>query len=274
MALSTSTMRGLIRYLPGTGKSKGAAVPRLIIHPGDTTPVYEPFYIRPTEVPSGTLAEGAIWFDDDNHTLAFFDGTDNVEVVKTTSTGDLTVSDDLNVGDDLNLTSTGAIITIGPAATDPVILTQSANTLTVASGDTIAVTTADKLTVGGTIVPATIYESFRVGPHATVTEYDLMIAHRAITVTGIQVVPSTLQGGALTATICKCTGTAAPANGTTPMHTANAIDLNAGAYTVQTISLTGTAADLTLAAGNRIGIDYSAALTAGHAVVTIAYKYV
>ncbi len=81
MALSTKTMRGLIRYLPGTGNSKGAAVPRLIVHPDDITPVYEPFYIRPTEVPSGTLAEGAIWFDDDNHTIAFFDGTENREVV-------------------------------------------------------------------------------------------------------------------------------------------------------------------------------------------------
>jgi hypothetical protein len=133
---------------------------------------------------------------------------------------------------------------------------------------------ADALTVNGVIVPAIQYAHFRVGPHATVTEYDLMIAERALTVVSISAVPSTLQGGALTATICKCTGTAAPANGTTPMHTANAINLNSGAYTVQTITLTATAADLTLAADERIGIDYSAALTAGHAVVTIGFKYV
>ncbi len=79
MALSTSTMRGLIRYLPGSTRG-GVAVPRLIVHPDDTTPVYEPFYIRPTEVPSGTLAEGAIWFDDDNHVPAFYNGTVNREV--------------------------------------------------------------------------------------------------------------------------------------------------------------------------------------------------
>ena len=92
-----------------------------------------------------------------------------------------------------------------------------------------------------------------------------------MTVTAISVVPSTLQGGALTATVCKATGTSAPANGTTPMHTANAINLNTGAYTVQNITLTATAADLTLAAGDRIGIDYSAAYTTGHAALTISY---
>lgn len=143
-----------------------------------------------------------------------------------------------------------------------------------ASPSTLAVADADGLTVNSVIVPAILYWHFRVGPHASVTEYDLAIAERALTVVSISAVPSTLQGGALTATICKCTGTSAPANGTTPMHTANAINLNTGAYTVQTVTLTATAADLTLAADERIGIDYSAALTAGHAVITIGYKYV
>jgi hypothetical protein len=133
---------------------------------------------------------------------------------------------------------------------------------------------ADGLTVGGVIVPTVMIASFRVGPHATVTEYDLMVAPRALTVTRIDVVPSTLQGGALTATVVKATGTATPVKTTTPMHTADSINLNTGAYTVQNVTLTATAADLTLAAGERIAIDYSAALTAGHAAVTISYKYV
>jgi len=116
--------------------------------------------------------------------------------------------------------------------------------------------------------------SFQLKPFATVTEYDLMIAPRALRVTAISVVPSTLQGGALTATIVKATGTATPANGTTPMHTANSINLNTGAYTVQNITLTSTTADLILAAGERIAIDFSAAYTAGHAALTISYIYV
>ena len=77
MAIGSNTLRGLTRYLPGTAR-QGGAVPKLVIYPDDVTPVYEPLYIRPTEVPSGTLAEGSIWFDDDNHTLAFYDGTENV----------------------------------------------------------------------------------------------------------------------------------------------------------------------------------------------------
>ena len=137
--------------------------------------------------------------------------------------------------------------------------------------DHLAISDADGLTVGGLIVPQRGYLAFQLKPFATVTEYDLFIAPRAMTVTAISVVPSTLQGSALTATVCKATGTSAPANGTTPMHTANAINLSTGAYTVQNITLTATAADLTLAAGDRIGIDYSAAYTTGHAALTISY---
>lgn len=67
-------MRGLIR------RKRSEAVGRLVVWPEDVTPVYEPFFIRPTEVPSGPLAEGSIWFDDDNHTIGFYNGTANREV--------------------------------------------------------------------------------------------------------------------------------------------------------------------------------------------------
>ena len=137
-----------------------------------------------------------------------------------------------------------------------------------------AITDADGLTVNGVIVPAILYWNFQLKPFATVTEYDLAVIKRAIQVVSIDCVPSTLQGGALTATVVKATGTSAPANGTTPLHTANAINLNTGAYTNQSITLTATAADLVFAAGDRLGIDYSAAYTAGHAALTIGFKYV
>lgn len=198
-------------------------VQRLVLDgdvPKGGTPKQPLLFINPTEPPSASTAaiEGAMYFDDDLHTLMVYNGTAWI-----------------NAGSSPN---------------------------------------ADGLTVNGVIVPAIQYAHFLIKPFATVTEYDLMIAKRAITVVSIDCVPSTLQGGALTATVCKVTGTAAPANGTTPMHTANAINLNANAYTVQSITLTSTVADLTLAAGERIGIDYSAAYTAGHAALTIGYKYV
>lgn len=116
--------------------------------------------------------------------------------------------------------------------------------------------------------------AFKLAPASTVTEYDLMVALRPFVVVGISVVPSTLQGGALTATVVKATGTSAPAKGTTPLHTADSINLNTGAYTVQAVTLTSTAADLVFATGDRLGIDYSAAYTTGHAALTISYVYV
>lgn len=130
---------------------------------------------------------------------------------------------------------------------------------------------------GAAWVPAggkTIYWNFKLYPAGTVTEYDLAVCKRAFKVVSIDIVPSTLQGGALTATICKATGTSAPANGTTPLHAANAINLNTGAYTNQSITLTATTADLVFAAGDRLGIDFSAAYSTGHAALTIGIQYV
>jgi hypothetical protein len=138
--------------------------------------------------------------------------------------------------------------------------------------DELHVASADKLTVNSVIVPQFVRMSFLLHPMATITEWDLWVADRAIQVTGISVVPSTLQGGALTATIVKAVSTATPVKTTTPMHTADSINLNTGAYTVQTITLTATTADLQLAAGNRLSIDLSAALTVGQACVSVTYK--
>ena len=157
---------------------------------------------------------------------------------------------------------------------DVTISRTAADVATVASGDTFAITTADKLTVNSIIVPTIQYWHFQIKPFATVTEYDLAVIKRAIQVVSIDIVPSTLQGSALTATIVKATGTATPANGTTPLHTANSINLNTGAYTNQSITLTATTADLIFASGDRLGIDFSAAYTAGHAALTIGVKYV
>lgn len=236
-----------------------------------------------------TLSNASLLLPSDSLDITF--GTTNpVHITKsantlTMATGDTLAMDVATVASTLGVTgvatfnnastvfaSNSADIKIG--TTNPVNLTFSANTLTAAAGDTFAVTDADKLKVGGVIVPAHVYESFTIRPHATITEYDLMIAHRAIQVIEIKMVPSTLQGGALTGTVVKATGTATPVKTTTPMIAADALDFNAGAYTVVTPALTATGADLILAAGERIGIDFSAALTAGLATITIAYKYV
>jgi len=105
--------------------------------------------------------------------------------------------------------------------------------------------------------------------HASKLIWNLAKVPYGMTVTAINVTVDTAQGGALTATLVKATGTAAPAAATTPLHIALAIDLNAAANTNQSIALTVTGADLVLAAGDRIALVLNAALTVGSALVTI-----
>jgi len=109
-------------------------------------------------------------------------------------------------------------------------------------------------------------------PHASLTEQNLFVARESLEVISIDVVPDLVQGGTLTGTIVKAVGTATPASGTTPMHSAAGINFNATAHTVQPITLTSTAADLQLVAGDRIALDLSAALTTGRAVATIRLR--
>ena len=109
--------------------------------------------------------------------------------------------------------------------------------------------------------------------HASKVVYGLFIAPEALTITGIQYVPDVAQGSALTATVSKAAGTATPAAGTTPLHSGT-INLNGTAYTVQTLTLTSTAADLTLAAGDRVAIILSGAMTTGSGNLTIRYTLV
>lgn len=246
---------------------------RIVVGDNGTAPVQAPLHIKATAEPTATPTKGDIYFDSTANALMQYTGS-AWEQVGSSPSDDLTIGDDLNVGDDLNLTSTGAVITIGPAATNPVILTHTADTLTVAASDTIAITTADKLTVGGVIVPQHFYINHSINPMATITEYDIFTCIDAFEVVAMRVVPSTLQGGAATATLVKASGTATPVKTTTPLHIADAIDLNAGAYTVQTITPTVTGADLIFAAGDRLSIDFSTAITVGKASVTIKCKRV
>lgn len=137
----------------------------------------------------------------------------------------------------------------------------------------LAVSGADGLTVGGIIIPQTeVLFSATIDLHASKVTYNLFVASEAWQVTDIDYTPDIAQGGALTATVVKAITTATPASATTPMHTANAINLNAVAHTVQPITLTATTADLQLAAGNRIGLVLSGAMTTGSGLLTIRGK--
>jgi len=130
-------------------------------------------------------------------------------------------------------------------------------------------------TIGGVIVPTgEVLVSYTVSLHATKVTYNLFVAREAWQITNIEYTPDIAQGGVLTATVVKAITTATPASATTPMHTAAGIDLNAAAHTVQPITLTVTTADVVLAAGNRIGLVLSGAMTVGSGLVTIRGKRV
>jgi hypothetical protein len=115
--------------------------------------------------------------------------------------------------------------------------------------------------------------SISIPAHASKLIYGVFIAPEALTITGVQYVPDVAQGGALTAVVSKATGTATPASGTTPLHSGT-INLNGTAYTVQTLTLTATTADLTLAAGERVAIILSGAMSTGSGCLTIRYTLV
>jgi hypothetical protein len=149
---------------------------------------------------------------------------------------------------------------------------QTADTVTVPTNKTLAITTADKLTVGAVIIPACNEISVSIPLHASKVTYNLFTARENWQVTHIDYTPDIAQGGALTATVVKVTGTATPASATTPMHTAAGIDLNGTAHTVQPITLSVTVADLKLVAGERIGLVLSGAMTTGSGLVTIRMK--
>jgi len=159
--------------------------------------------------------------------------------------------------------SASGSVSIMNSGTATVTQTASATTLaqntTVASGKTLAVTTADKLTVGGVIVPQAIEVSYIGQTTEAATDRVFFIANRAYQVTAIKQVHSVAAGGASKLQVTKDTGTDAPGAGTDLLtnNTNTGFDLNATANTVQSGTLTGTVASLQLAAGDRLALDFA-----------------
>lgn len=140
---------------------------------------------------------------------------------------------------------------------------------TIASAKALAVTTADKLTVGGIIVPQQLYVS--VPLFVTDLSKAVFVAPEAFQVTAVRAVYNVAGGVAAVLGVEKLTGTTAPGSGTALLT--GSLDLTTTANTVLSGVLTGTTADLQLAAGNRIGIVLGGVLTGLlGCVVTIGLK--
>jgi hypothetical protein len=145
--------------------------------------------------------------------------------------------------------------------------------LTVPTGGTIAVADADALTVGGVKIGTT--KSVSIELLAASVDKWCFIADRAYEVTGISEVHSVAGGSAAAVKFRKVTDVSAPgaAAGATVKELATAaFDLTTTADTVVAATLSATPADYRLAAGNKIGADFSGTLTGLVGLATIHLK--
>lgn len=138
---------------------------------------------------------------------------------------------------------------------------------------TVNIDAADNLTVAGIIVPQHIEVSYCDDANGDLADQAFFIANRAYEVTNIQQVHSVAggDGGAVNLQVSKLTGTTAVGGGTDVLtnNTNAGFDLKGTANTVQTGTLTTT----TLAAGDRLEVDYAGTLTSLAGVcVTVTLK--
>lgn len=117
---------------------------------------------------------------------------------------------------------------------------------------------------GGTNVTCATYAP-NITPAAT--DKVFFIATQALTVTSISEIHTVAAGGASVLQVTKDTATDAPGAGTDLLSTG--FDLNGTANTVQTGALVTTAA-ITLAAGDRLAVDYANTIQSSAGVVVTA----
>lgn len=149
--------------------------------------------------------------------------------------------------------------------------------ITVAASQSLTVTTADKLTVGGKIIPQTWAVNFLFTASTDPASW-AYIAQRACKVVSIKEVHSHAGGTSAAVLVRKVTDTSAPdatASATVKDLISAAFDLTAAANTTQTGTLSSTASDYTFAAGDKVGIKFTGTLTAlAGGVVTVEFQAV
>ena len=146
--------------------------------------------------------------------------------------------------------------------------------VTIASGKTLAVTTADKLTVGGVIVPQHFYVSFNVPAGAAAADYDGNIpipdAAEIVSVTERHQTAGN-DAGAVTVMVKKVPSGTARGSGTDTLSAG--ISLKGTADTNAAGSLHATPANYQFAAGDSVALVTTGTLTAVDGVsVTVKFK--
>lgn len=119
-------------------------------------------------------------------------------------------------------------------------------------------------------------QKFPVSIQVIATSVDSYIytATREVTVKSITAIPSVAgtDGGAVTATIRRCQSTENPTQGDDLIGTTK-INLKGTVNTLQTLTLTSTTANLTLAAGDRLSVDFTGTLTAAVCLIQVELIY-
>lgn len=117
--------------------------------------------------------------------------------------------------------------------------------------------------------------TYRQQPNGELADEAFFIATRACKVVSVSEVHSTAgsDAGAVSLQVVKDTGTNAPGAGTDLLTNNSNVGFNlkGTANTVQTGVLTATAASLTLAAGDRLSVDFAGVLTALAGVVVTVH---
>ena len=160
--------------------------------------------------------------------------------------------------------------------------TKNATTLndtTIAASKTLAITTADKLTEAGIIIPQKKDFPYRLT--ATSENNTIFIADQACVITSIRSEVETVgtySAGNVSCKILKLTGTnLATTTSPGPMSclaSGQAINLKDTPGTVRSNTLNATAGSITLAAGDRLGIKFNNQLTGLTGCITITMKRV
>lgn len=105
------------------------------------------------------------------------------------------------------------------------------------------------------------------------TNQAFFVATRALIVKTISEVHATAAGGASTLTVIKDTGTTAPGSGTS-LHQSGSFNLNATANTVQNATVATTITTVSLAAGDRLSVNFANAIqSSAGIVITVGMSY-
>lgn len=184
----------------------------------------------------------------------------------TTGVGDISLNGDVTVatGKDILMVEAGT----GTFYTGAGAVHLNGET-TVASNKGLAVTTADKLTVGGVIVPQ---ELVIMAPYkAAEVDHTIFIASRTYTVVAVKHMSEIADTavGAATVGVMKCTAVEAASAG--KLVTTATCDLKTVTQVVTSMTPTATAADLILVSGERLALDFTGN-TDGTGIIMVTLK--